>query len=233
MFDDIRELFAQTPEAKLRGYEKGRFSFNVKGGRCEACQGDGILRISMHFLPDVYVPCEVCGGRRYNRETLEVRYKGKTIYDVLDMQKRPRLAIERTSEQIRNGFASVGFHEPGSRGGEVRMLNDGLFHLDPSVVQPAIPVVLFLIEHEKRLVADLGELGAPAGTALDGLIRLDVAHDHDFLTAADLPANGLQDLAEQGSLREFPTHKAGNIGQAHIFQGQFFGSEDAPDLRGV
>ena len=107
------------------------------------------------------------------------------------------------------------------------MLNDGLFHLDPSVVQPAIPAVLFLIEHEKGLVADLGELGTPAGTALDGLIRLDVAHDHDFLTAADLPANGLQDLAEQGSLREFPAHKAGNIGQAHIFQGQFFGSEDA------
>ena len=85
VFDMIRDLFAATPDAKAKGYKKGRFSFNVKGGRCEACSGDGILKIEMHFLPDVYVPCEVCEGKRYNRETLEVRYKGKNIYDVLDM----------------------------------------------------------------------------------------------------------------------------------------------------
>ena len=85
VFDLIRDLFAATPDAKARGYKKGRFSFNVKGGRCEACSGDGIIKIEMHFLPDVYVPCEVCKGRRYNRETLEVKYKGKNIYDVLDM----------------------------------------------------------------------------------------------------------------------------------------------------
>ena len=85
VFDMIRDLFAATTDAKERGYKKGRFSFNVKGGRCEACSGDGIIKIEMHFLPDVYVPCEVCGGKRYNRETLEVKYKGKNIYDVLNM----------------------------------------------------------------------------------------------------------------------------------------------------
>ena len=86
VFDQIRDLFASTPDAKVRGYSKGRFSFNVKGGRCEACSGDGILKIEMNFLPDIFVPCEVCGGKRYNRETLEVKYKGKTIYDVLEMR---------------------------------------------------------------------------------------------------------------------------------------------------
>ncbi len=85
VFDQIRDLFASTSDAKMKGYKKGRFSFNVKGGRCEACSGDGIIKIEMHFLPDVYVPCEVCGGKRYNRETLEVKYKGKSIFDVLDM----------------------------------------------------------------------------------------------------------------------------------------------------
>ena len=85
VFTDIRELFASTNDAKMRGYSSGRFSFNIKGGRCESCEGDGIIKIEMHFLPDIYVPCEVCSGKRYNRETLEIKYKGKSIYDVLEM----------------------------------------------------------------------------------------------------------------------------------------------------
>ena len=102
VFDLIRDLFAGTPDAKARGYKKGRFSFNVKGGRCEACAGDGILKIEMHFLPDVYVPCEVCGGKRYNRETLEVRYKGKTIYDVLEMTVEEALDFFKNVPRILN-----------------------------------------------------------------------------------------------------------------------------------
>ena len=93
VFGDIRELFAQTADAKLRGYTSGRFSFNVKGGRCEACEGDGILQIEMHFLPNIFVPCEVCKGKRYNRETLEVHFKGKNIYEVLEMTVEEALAF--------------------------------------------------------------------------------------------------------------------------------------------
>lgn len=102
MFDMIRDLFAATMDAKERGYKKGRFSFNVKGGRCEACSGDGILKVEMHFLPDVYVPCEVCGGKRYNRETLEVQYKGKNIYDVLEMTVEEALDFFKNVPRIYN-----------------------------------------------------------------------------------------------------------------------------------
>jgi excinuclease ABC subunit A len=102
LFDLIRDVFSQTGEAKIRGYQKGRFSFNVKGGRCEACSGDGIIKIEMHFLPDVYVPCEVCGGKRYNRETLEVKYKGKSIADVLEMTVEEALGFFENIPRIRD-----------------------------------------------------------------------------------------------------------------------------------
>ena len=107
VFDQIRDLFASTSDAKARGYKKGRFSFNVKGGRYEACSGDGIIKIEMHFLPDVYVPCEVCGGKRYNRETLEVKYKGKNIYDILDMTVEEAVPFFENVPSIRNKIETL------------------------------------------------------------------------------------------------------------------------------
>ena len=130
VFNDIRELFASTPEAKARGYGSGRFSFNVRGGRCEACSGDGLLKIEMHFLPDIYVPCEVCKGRRYNRETLEVRYKGKNIYDVLEMTAEeareffkplPKIAVKmETLCDVGLGYIKVGQASTTLSGGEAQ-----------------------------------------------------------------------------------------------------------------
>lgn len=132
VFDMIRDLFAATSDAKERGYKKGRFSFNVKGGRCEACSGDGIIKIEMHFLPDVYVPCEVCGGKRYNRETLEVKYKGKSIYDVLDMTVEDAVeffenvpSIKRKIETLNDvGLSYVKLGQPSTElsGGEAQRI---------------------------------------------------------------------------------------------------------------
>lgn len=107
VFDDIRDVFAQTPEAKVRGYQKGRFSFNVKGGRCEACRGDGIIKIEMHFLPDVYVPCEQCKGKRYNRDTLEIKYKGKNVADVLDMTVEEALSFFENIPRIKRKLQTL------------------------------------------------------------------------------------------------------------------------------
>jgi excinuclease ABC subunit A len=107
VFNQIRELFSRTPEARMRGYKAGRFSFNVKGGRCEACSGDGIIRIEMHFLPDVYVPCDVCRGKRYNRETLEIRYKGKNIVDILNMTVNQSLAFFGKMGNIRSRLQTL------------------------------------------------------------------------------------------------------------------------------
>ena len=130
LFDMIRDVFAQTPDAKARGYKPNRFSFNVKGGRCEACSGDGIIKIEMHFLSDVYVPCEVCKGHRYNRETLEVRYKGRNIYEVLEMTVdealdffRPITKIARKLETMRDvglGYVKLGQPATTLSGGEAQ-----------------------------------------------------------------------------------------------------------------
>ena len=130
LFNDIRDLFASTPDAKARGYGPGRFSFNVRGGRCEACSGDGLIKIEMHFLPDIYVPCEVCKGKRYNRETLEVRYKGKNIYEVLDMtveealpffENLPRLYNKiKTLQEVGLGYVKLGQPSTELSGGEAQ-----------------------------------------------------------------------------------------------------------------
>ncbi len=130
LFGDIRDLFAKTPDAKARGYGSGRFSFNVKGGRCESCMGDGIIKIEMHFLPDIYMPCEVCGGRRYNRETLEVKYRGKNIYDVLEMTVEEGVEFFENIPKIRNrlktlfdvglGYIKIGQSSTTLSGGEAQ-----------------------------------------------------------------------------------------------------------------
>ena len=130
VFDHVREVFSGTTEAKMRGYKSGRFSFNVKGGRCEACSGDGIIKIEMHFLPDVYVPCEVCKGKRYNRETLEVRYKGKNIADVLNMTVEEALEFFKNIPRIQRkletlfdvglGYIKVGQASTTLSGGEAQ-----------------------------------------------------------------------------------------------------------------
>ena len=135
VFDDIRDLFATTNEAKVRGYKKGRFSFNVKGGRCEACRGDGIIKIEMHFLPDVYVPCEVCHGKRYNRETLEVHYKGKNIADVLKMtaedgyaffENHPKISRKiKTIVDVGLGYMELGQSATTLSGGEAQRVKLG------------------------------------------------------------------------------------------------------------
>ena len=132
LFDHIRDVFAMTNEAKMRGYKKGRFSFNVKGGRCEACKGDGILKVEMHFLPDVYVPCEVCKGKRYNRETLQVKYKDKNIADVLDMTVEEGLEFFQNIPKIRRkletlydvglGYIKIGQPSTELSGGEAQRI---------------------------------------------------------------------------------------------------------------
>ncbi len=195
VFDNIRDLFAETNEAKVRGYKKGRFSFNVKGGRCEACQGDGVIKIEMHFLPDVYVPCEICHGKRYNRETLEVKYKGKTIADVLNMTVENALAffenipvIKRKLQTIYDvglGYIKLGQSATTLSGGEAqrvklakelhkRITDKTLYILDE-------PTTGLHIDDVKRLLDVLQNIVDQNGTVIIIEHNLDVIKMADYI----------------------------------------------------
>ena len=195
VFDQIRTLFAETPEAKMRGYEKGRFSFNVKGGRCESCSGDGIIKIEMHFLSDVYVPCEVCHGKRYNRETLEVKYKGKSIADVLDMTVSEALeffrnvpTIERqlrTLEDVGLGYIRLGQPSTQLSGGEAQRVK-----LATELSQRATGRTLYVLDEPttglhfddvNKLVSVLSKLVDAGNTVIVIEHNLDVIKTADWI----------------------------------------------------
>jgi len=195
VFDQIRDLFAETQEAKIRGYNKGRFSFNVKGGRCEACNGDGVIKIEMHFLPDVYVPCEVCHGKRYNRETLEVKYKNKNIADVLDMTVEDALTFFenipsiyrkiKTIYDVGLGYIKLGQPAPTLSGGEAqrvklaselhkRITDNTLYILDE-------PTTGLHTDDVKRLINVLQNIVDQGGTVVVIEHNLDVIKCADYI----------------------------------------------------
>jgi excinuclease ABC subunit A len=165
VFTYIRDLFATLPESKVRGYKPGRFSFNVKGGRCEACEGDGIIKIEMHFLPDVYVPCEICKGKRYNRETMEVHYKGKSIADVLDMTVSqalkffdpvPRIRRKlQTLQDVGLGYIHLGQQATTLSGGEAQRIK-----LSTELSKTATGNTFYILDD---FVVDLGPEGGDEG----------------------------------------------------------------------
>lgn len=193
VFTDIRELFAQTQEAKMRGYSSGRFSFNVKGGRCEACEGDGILKIEMHFLPDIYVPCEVCKGKRYNRETLEVKYKGKSIYDVLEMtveqgleffSSHPKIMRKlQTLYDVGLGYIKIGQPATTLSGGEAQRIK-----LAAELSKRATGRTVYILDEPTTglHVADVHKLIEVLQTLVDtGNTVIVIEHNLDLIKTAD------------------------------------------------
>ncbi|MDD3071564.1 MAG: ATP-binding cassette domain-containing protein, partial [Methanoculleus horonobensis] len=195
VFDEIRKVFAETKEAKVRGYKPGRFSFNVKGGRCEACQGEGLIKIEMNFLPDVYVECEECKGARYNRETLEVKYRGKSIADVLDMSVEEALALFENVPSIRNkldtlsrvglGYIKLGQSSTTLSGGEAQRIK-----LTRELAKRATGKTIYLLDepttglhfHDvKNLIAVLDDLVARGNTMVVIEHNLDVIKSADYI----------------------------------------------------
>ena len=192
VFDLIRDIFAGTNEAKMRGYEKGRFSFNVSGGRCETCQGDGVLKIEMHFLPDIYVPCEVCHGKRYNRETLEVKYKGKSIADVLDMTVEESLEffsnIPKIKQKIQTlydvglGYIKLGQPSTTLSGGEAQRVK-----LATELSKKATGKTLYILDEPTTglHIADVHKLIDILQRLVDTNSIVVIEHNLDLIKTAD------------------------------------------------
>jgi excinuclease ABC subunit A len=228
LFTHIRDLFAALPESKARGYKAGRYSFNVKGGRCESCQGDGILRIEMHFLPDVYVQCEACAGRRYNRETLEVRYKGMNIADVLDMtvsQARDFLAhipkIKQKLETIHDvglGYITLGQSATTLSGGEAQRIK-----LSKELSKKATGRTLYILDEPttglhfddiKQLLEVLNELVEQGNTVVVIEHNLDVIKTSDWvIDLGPEGGDGGGQIVSQGSPEEVARSQASYTGK--------------------
>ncbi len=228
LFTFIRDLYAQMPESKIRGYLPGRFSFNVKGGRCEACEGDGILKIEMHFLPDVYVPCEVCRGERYNRETLEVKYKGKSIAEVLDMTVSEALHFFASIPQLRKklevlnqvglGYIHLGQQATTLSGGEAQRIK-----LATELSKTATGNTLYILDEPttglhfediKMLLGVLNELVDRGNTVVVIEHNLDVIKTADYIV--DLGPEGGDEgglIIAAGTPEEVAQVKASYTGQ--------------------
>ena len=227
LFDLIREVFAMTPDAKLRGYANGRFSFNVKGGRCESCRGDGIIKIEMHFLPDVYVPCEVCGGKRYNRETLEVKYKGKTIADVLDMTVEqaldffaplPKLAKKlQTLYDVGLGYIKLGQSSTTLSGGEAQRVK-----LSAELARRDTGRTLYILDEPTTGLhfADVEKLLAILQRLCDsGSSVLVIEHNLDVIKSADY----IIDLGPEGGKRGGNVIAAGTPEEVSLCENSYTG----------
>lgn len=235
LFDSIRELFSQTPEAKIRGYKPGRFSFNVKGGRCEACRGDGIIKIEMHFLPDVYVPCEVCKGARYNRETLEVRYKGKSIAQVLDMivdegveffQNIPKIHRKlQTLQDVGLGYIKLGQPATTLSGGEAQRVK-----LATELARRSTGKTLYILDEPTTGLhtADIHRLLEVLQRLVDGGDSVVVIeHNLDVIKTAD----HIIDLGPEGGIRGGTIVAQGTPEQVAAVKGSYTGQFLKPVLQ--
>jgi excinuclease ABC subunit A len=241
-FDMIRDLFSKTPDAKIRGYQQGRFSFNVKGGRCESCRGDGVLKIEMHFLPDVYVPCEICKGKRYNRETLEVKYKGKSIADILQMNIEEAVEFFKAIPKIHRkletllevglGYIRMGQPATTLSGGEAqrvklaselskRSTGSTLYILDE-------PTTGLHFEDVRRLLAVLHRLVDQGNTVLVIEHNLDVIKTADWvIDLGPEGGNGGGEIIATGTPESIATNERSHTGRflKDIFERQVARSE--------
>jgi excinuclease ABC subunit A len=241
-FDMIRDLFSKTPDAKIRGYQQGRFSFNVKGGRCESCRGDGVLKIEMHFLPDVYVPCEICKGKRYNRETLEVKYKGKSIADILQMNIEEAVEFFKAIPKIHRkletllevglGYIRMGQPATTLSGGEAqrvklaselskRSTGSTLYILDE-------PTTGLHFEDVRRLLAVLHRLVDQGNTVLVIEHNLDVIKTADWvIDLGPEGGNGGGEIIATGTPEAIATNERSHTGRflKDIFERQVSRSE--------